>query len=102
MSQGVEQQYYRGVKCLRCTQPITISPLVASIEAELQDDETATPRHRKCEVFHLRCVACGKEKPYRSSEIHKFQGVSSTTAIRAEPASAPLLRLRNVSRVANA
>jgi hypothetical protein len=73
MTQGTEQQSYRCVKCLDCKQPIPISPFVAGIEAELCGEETPS-KHRKCQVFNLRCIACGKEKPYKIGEIFEFQG----------------------------
>jgi len=102
MTQEKVQQSYRGVSCLHCQNPIPISPLVASIEAELPDNETATKRHQKCQVFHLRCALCGKEKPYRIAEILEFEGTPVTGTPRAEPASTYLRELSNRSRTANA
>ena len=102
MTQEKVQQSYRGVSCLHCKNPIPISPLVASIEADLPDNETATKRHQKCQVFHLRCALCGKEKPYRIAEILEFEGTPVTGTPRAEPASTYLRELSNRSRTANA
>jgi hypothetical protein len=96
------QETYRGVSCLHCKNPIPISPLVASIEAELLTNESAPARHQKCQVFHLRCAVCGKEKPYKIDEILEFEGAPVTGAPRAEPASTHLLGLSNRSRTANA
>ncbi len=96
------QQTFRGVSCLHCKNPIPISPLVASIEAELPTNETTPGRHQKCQVFHLRCAACGKEKPYKIDEILEFEGAPVTGTPRAEPASTYLHGLSNRSRTANA
>jgi hypothetical protein len=101
MTQEQMQQTYRGVLCLHCKNPIPISPLVASIEAEPADEKTPM-RHQKCQVFHLRCAACGKEKPYKIGEILEFEGEPVTGTLRAEPASAYLLGLGRRSRTANA
>jgi len=102
MTQEIEQQSYRGVKCLHCTQPIPISPFVASIEAEVEDEETTPAKHWKCQVFNLRCVACGKEKPYKIGEIREFEGEPPTITPRTEPASAYFHQLENRSRAASA
>jgi hypothetical protein len=102
MTQEKVQQTYRGVSCLHCKRPIPISPLVASIEADLPSDETTPRRHQKCQVFHLRCAACGKEKPYRIAEILEFEGTPVTRTPRAEPASTYLHEFNSRSRTANA
>ena len=47
MTQEQVQQTYRGVFCLHCKNPIPISALVASIEAELPADEKTPMRHQK-------------------------------------------------------
>jgi hypothetical protein len=87
MTQEQVQQSYRGVICLHCKNPIPISPLVASIESEGSASEATPGRHQKCQVFHLRCVACGKEKPYKIGEICEFEGTALTEPSRAQPAS---------------
>src|SRR6266436_9973721 len=92
------QETYRGVSCLHCKNPIPISPLVASIEAELRTNETTPARHQKCQVFHLRCAACGKEKPYKIDEIREFEGSPITESSRAQPASTYLRRFSDRSR----
>jgi hypothetical protein len=96
------QETYRGVSCLHCKNPIPISPFVASIEAELRTIETTPARHQKCQVFHLRCAACGKEKPYKIDEILEFEGAPETGTPRAKPASTHLFGMSNRSRTANA
>jgi hypothetical protein len=102
MTQETAQQSYRGVRCLHCKNPIPISRLVASIEAETPANETSPARHQKCQVFHLRCAACGKEKPYKIGEILEFEGTPLAGMPRAEPTSTYLGELGNKSRAANA
>jgi hypothetical protein len=65
-----ENRRYRGVECLHCKQPIQISLRIARNEVE---QENTTAQHEKCQVFHLRCPACGKERPYKISEIQEFE-----------------------------
>ena len=96
------QETYRGVSCLHCKNPIPISPLVASIEAELRRSDPTPVGHQKCQVFHLRCAACCKEKPYKIDEIREFEGAPGTGTPRAVPASTHLFGLSNRSRIANA
>jgi hypothetical protein len=102
MTQDTVRQSYRGVICLHCMQPIPISPFVASIEAELPGNETTPLRRLKCQVFNLRCAACGKEKPYRIGEILDFEGTPATGTLRAEPASAYARQPISRPRTANA
>jgi|SRR6266478_3635981 len=102
MTQEIAKKSYRGVACLHCKRPIPISPLVASIEAELPASEATPVRHQKCQVFHLRCGACGKEKPYKIAEILEFEGAPESGPPRAQPASTYLRELSNSSRTANA
>lgn len=96
-----QQQHYRGVLCLHCGKPIPISPLVASREAEMPGNETTTSREQKCQVFNLRCAACGKEKPYKTSEIRKFPGAAKESP-NAIPTAARTSQLGNKSKAANA
>jgi hypothetical protein len=101
MTQDKETQSYRGVVCLHCGQPIPISPLVASIEADLHAKETTPRRHQKCQVFNLRCATCGKEKPYKIGEILEFEGTPVTATARAMLASTYLSPLRVRTKVAS-
>jgi hypothetical protein len=100
MTQEQLQQSYRGVICLHCKNSIPISPLVASIEAERP--EAMAGRHQKCQVFHLRCAACGKEKPYKIDEIREFEGSPVTESSRARPTSTYLQGFSDRSRRAHA
>jgi hypothetical protein len=99
MNSVTERQSYRGVTCLHCKKPIAISPVVASIESETQAEE-ASPR--KCQVFHLRCVSCGKEKPYKIGEILEFEGAPISRKLQSELTSSYFNSMGNKARVANA
>src|SRR5690242_9212628 len=100
MTQEQVQQSYRGVVCLHCKNPIPISPLVASIEAERP--QATVGGHQKCQVFHLRCAACGKEKPYKIDEIRQFDGAPASEPIYSQPRSSYAGGLTDRSRTAHA
>src|SRR6266700_3623907 len=102
MTQDTAQKSFRGVKCLHCKQPIPIPALVARTEAEPPASETMPGRHQKCQVFHLRCSACGKEKPYKIGEILEFEGEPTDRTPRAQPTSRRLRELSNRTRATNA
>jgi len=75
-----EELLYRGVECLHCAKPIPVSLQLANREADATAEglREVKLRGRKCQVFHLRCPNCGKEKPYRTSEIREFSGTQAT------------------------
>jgi hypothetical protein len=102
MTQETQNDSYRGVQCLHCEQPIPIPPLVASIEAEIHKIEATPLRHRKCQVFHLRCMACGKERPYQISEILLIEGMPSDGIPQVDPSSAHSHEVQSKFRVASA
>jgi hypothetical protein len=97
MTQDTGQRAYRGVKCLICFKPIAISVFMASVEADLRADETTPPRNQKSQKFNLRCVSCGKEKPYKISEILEFTAKPLAVSPRAERTSTNLYELENRS-----
>jgi hypothetical protein len=102
MTQATEQECYRGVTCLSCKQPIPIPRLVASVEAEFLRDRETPVAGLKCQVFHLRCRACGKEKPYKIGEIREFEGTPIIVRPRVEPHSERSRELNEKSKAANA
>jgi hypothetical protein len=71
MTQDLKQSY-RGVLCASCKQPIPVPAIVINMEAEAHDDV------RHVRVFNVRCRACEKELPYRSTDIVEYQGAPRT------------------------
>ena len=63
------KQSYCGVLCGWCKQPIPVPEIVVIMEAESNDDE------QPARVFNLRCRACEKERPYRTTELVEFYGM---------------------------
>jgi hypothetical protein len=71
MAQDLKQSY-RGVLCVSCRQPIPVPAIVVTMEAESNEEE------QHVRVFNLRCRACEKEQPYRSTDIVDFDGMPRT------------------------
>jgi hypothetical protein len=74
MTQEVTKQSYRGVLCMSCRQPIPLPAIVISMEVLPQVQESEIRSDQYEHVFSLRCRACNREKPYRSSDIVEFDG----------------------------
>jgi hypothetical protein len=102
MTQATAYDLYRGVKCLSCKQPIPIPVAVAIVEEELLRDRAGSVEGLKCQIFHLRCRACGKEKPYKISEICEFERTALADESRAEPRSERSRYLGESSKAASA
>jgi hypothetical protein len=89
------QQSYRGVLCRCCKQPIPVSPFVVVMQPESDEEQ------QRVRVFSVRCRACEKERPYRSSDIVEFEGTPrSTRGARPNPVAAP--EIGGIGRAANA
>jgi hypothetical protein len=86
-------QSYRGVLCVSCKQAIPVPAIVVNMEAESGDVEQTV------RVFNLRCRACEKEHPYRSTDIVEFNG-TPRVRVRAKLASA--IGSRRLERAAHA
>ena len=71
---------YRGVRCLSCRQPIPLPGIVLDIESSLIDHGSGLPHRDR--VFSLRCRACEREKPYRTSDIVDFEGTPTSRLFR--------------------
>jgi hypothetical protein len=100
MMQAIEVEKYRGVLCRSCKQAIPLPAVVTSLEAERNNIEEGSENQLGALVFTLRCRACDKEQPYRSSEIVDFEGTPRPRLSRSHAARA--LRLSNLARAANA
>lgn len=70
----IVKQSYRGVLCMSCRQPIPLPEIVIRMEvhSDAKVSEAASDQHGH--VFSLRCRACNREKPYRSSDIVELEG----------------------------
>jgi hypothetical protein len=92
MTQDLKQSY-RGVLCASCKQAIPVPAIVVNMEAESGDAEHSV------RVFNLRCRACEKEQPYRSTDIVEFEG---TPRVRTRARLSPAITSRRLGRAAHA
>jgi hypothetical protein len=70
----IAKQSYRGVLCMSCRQPIPLPEIVIRMEVLADANATGTSQESRGHVFSLRCRACNREKPYRSSDVVEFEG----------------------------
>jgi hypothetical protein len=64
-------QRYSGVTCGYCRQPI---PLPAIVERIARGEGEFVGSEKSGRMFNLRCRACEREMPYRTSDIVEFEG----------------------------
>jgi hypothetical protein len=89
------KQQYRGVLCLRCRQPIPLSPFAAGKECDFKQlqasgrDESIV-RSFTVSSFTLRCRVCEGEGLYTALDVIDCNG---TPRIRSSQAREPLLIL---------
>jgi hypothetical protein len=86
MNQEIIQQSYRGVLCKSCRQPIPLPSILLKMEQAVVGKEPSLAHGHDGRVFSLRCRACEREKPYRSSEVSDFAGAPRTRVSRASSA----------------
>jgi hypothetical protein len=96
-----EKQQYCGVFCFSCRQPIPLPAIVLHIESAGKNLDASYADEPKRRVFSLRCRACDKEMPYRTSDIVEIEGTPKPRLTRA---AKDLRSSRNVdlSRATNA
>jgi hypothetical protein len=74
-------EHYRGVVCGYCRQPI---PLPAIVERIAQGEGEFVGREKSGRMFNLRCRACEREMPYRTSDIVEFEGSPRVRSSRTQ------------------
>jgi hypothetical protein len=83
MNQEAVQQSYRGVRCMSCRQPIPLPSILVEIDSRLRGVSAGSADEHSARVFSLRCRACEREKPYRTSDIMDFEGEPRRRASRS-------------------
>ena len=78
---------YAAVICRSCRQPIALPSRVATACADNTREEMA--------VFTLRCRACDRERPYRRSDVHTFDGAPRPRPFSASRPHNKLARAAN-------
>ncbi len=73
-------QFYRGVRCMTCTQPIPLPAILAHVDFDAEEKGPELVRSR---VFSLRCRSCEKEKLYHARQIEAFEGAPRPRVSRA-------------------
>ena len=100
MSQDVAKQSYRAVLCMSCRQPIPVPAIVITLGVVPQGNEACPPVSKEL-VFTLRCRACGRERPYRSSDIVELEGTPRSRASYLRGLYGVRRQSRDLSRAAN-
>ena len=100
MTSEVSKQSYRGVLCMSCRQPIPLPAILVSLEPLPDKDETGSAADHRERVFSLRCRACNREKPYRSSDVIDLEGIPRSRASYFHQPPA-VSRSAGLSRAAN-
>ena len=67
-------QSYRGVRCLSCRQPIPLPAILFRMGSKLVGSGPDSALEHPIKVFSLRCRACEREKPHRTTDVTNFEG----------------------------
>ena len=93
------RQSYRGVRCMSCRQPIPLPAILVEIDSRLRGLSSERADEHSARVFSLRCRACEREKPYRTSDILDFEGEPRPRVSRSHLVQSPGRAVR--ARAAN-
>lgn len=64
---------HRGVSCIRCREPISVSARVASLKDELEFNDSRAPK-----TFIARCKLCEYENTYSITDVHALDAKPRT------------------------
>lgn len=95
------KQYYRGVLCLHCRQPIPLPAGVKRRDAEGKEAQAVLGDDFGPRVFTLRCRACQGEGLYTESKFIDCEGTPRMRHTQPRKASPMSSRPGGLSRAAN-
>jgi hypothetical protein len=95
------KQYYRGVLCLHCRQPIPLPAAVARREADRKATPAVPEGDISPRVFTLRCRACQGEGLYTEAKFIDCEGTPRVRHTQPRKASPSAHQPGNLSRAAN-
>lgn len=88
MNQQTKKDFYRGVLCSRCTQPIPLPARLARKEVRVvNEDDPNSMRDLGPRAINLRCRTCHEEGLYAESNFIDCEGTPRTSTAHASSCS---------------